>query len=216
MIAWYWGLINALLVSIVILLNGYGRRIGWAAGVAAQAWIIAFGLTHSAWTFAFSVIPLGMFAFNWWRHPVRERQREAAARRKYAPLLVDVGGTSSMLMMTREDFEGVVQAFTKDCPPGETRSVHLTPHPHRPYAGWPLTDPPLTGPPAGWSTPDTGAVPSGLISKLPPPTDEELAEFKKKWDERMQKADSMIEKGVRILPAPPKHATFEIPKDEGL
>jgi len=56
MIAWYWGLVNALLVTGVIWLNGRGLRVGWLAGVATQAWIVAFGLANGSVWFTFSVL----------------------------------------------------------------------------------------------------------------------------------------------------------------
>jgi hypothetical protein len=71
-IAWYWGLVNALLVTAVIWMNGRGWRAGWLLGAGAQAWIVAFGIAHGAWTFAFSAIPLIMFLVNWSLH--RRRQ----------------------------------------------------------------------------------------------------------------------------------------------
>lgn len=138
MIAWYWGLINALLVSLVIYMNGREWRSGWAAGVLAQAWIIAFGLVNGAWTFAFSTIPLVMFVYNWVRHPKR--------------------------------------------------------HPKTP--------------------PPPSDLPHGLIRVGRPITDEEFAELKRQFRERLAQADKLIDQGVHILPVPPKTVTFERPKDD--
>jgi hypothetical protein len=83
-IAWYWGLVNALLVTGVIWLNGHGRRVGWLAGVVAQAWIVAFGLANGSAWFVFSVLPLTMFAYNWWHHPARMAELKADMFEEFA------------------------------------------------------------------------------------------------------------------------------------
>jgi len=92
-IAWYWGLVNALLVTFVIWANGKGYRWGWLAGAGAQAWIIAFGLIHGSWPFVFSAIPLMMFARNYHRHDVRLQQLRAS---HYADFTHSTIGESSV------------------------------------------------------------------------------------------------------------------------
>lgn len=87
MIEWYWGLVNALLVALVIWLNGHGYQWGWLMGAVAQAWIMLFGIAHGAWTFVFSVIPLVMFLYNWFWHDVRRENVRAQHYEEFAELM---------------------------------------------------------------------------------------------------------------------------------
>lgn len=84
---WLWGLLTALMVSIVIYLNGRGVRAGWLVGVAVQLVYVAYGLAGPGeWTFVFALIPAGMFAWNYWVTPRRAaRARAAVVRELLAP-----------------------------------------------------------------------------------------------------------------------------------
>lgn len=73
---WTWGLSTAVMLAIVIHLNGQGVRSGWLLGAAVQLVNLAFGwLVYGQWTFGFLAIPAALFLFNWWRHPARSAAR---------------------------------------------------------------------------------------------------------------------------------------------
>lgn len=79
-----WGLIQAVLMLNVIILNGLGHRVGWITGAAAQAVMVVFGYGFfGAETFLFLVIPMAGFVFNWLRHPMREQRRKAVIINEY-------------------------------------------------------------------------------------------------------------------------------------
>lgn len=70
MLHWSWGLSTALILALVIWLNGQRIRAGWLLGAAVQLVNMTFGwLIYGQWTFAFLAIPAVMFLINWWRHP---------------------------------------------------------------------------------------------------------------------------------------------------
>lgn len=102
---WPWGLMIAGLVTVTIWMNGRHWRPGWLIGAAAQAAQIGFGAVTGIWTFYFAALPLGMFLWNWWRHP----HREEALRRRYSGVLVDVAGTDQMIMMSRGVLDRIVE-----------------------------------------------------------------------------------------------------------
>jgi hypothetical protein len=179
MIAWYWGLINALLVSLVIYMNGREWRSGWAAGVLAQAWIIAFGLVNGAWTFAFSTIPLVMFVYNWIRHPKRHPKTLDNTLYKV------VGADGELVGVANLDT--IYAALNRIA---SENSGELSVEAHLMVPVQPLVMRPM------------------------PVSDEEFAELKRQFRERLNQADRLIDQGVRILPVPPKTVTFERPKDD--
>lgn len=70
---WAWGLSTALLLTIVIWLNGHGIRAGWMLGFTVQIINLAFGwLIYHQWTFLFLLAPALMFLGNWANHPRRQ------------------------------------------------------------------------------------------------------------------------------------------------
>lgn len=71
---WSWGLSTALILALVIHLNGRGIRPGWLLGATVQFINLAFGyLVYGQWTFLFLLAPAAMFLVNWWLHPARSR-----------------------------------------------------------------------------------------------------------------------------------------------
>jgi hypothetical protein len=72
---WSWGLSTALVLTLVIYLNGRQIRAGWLLGASVQIVNMAFGLAYGQWTFAFLAIPAVMFLANWWHHPRRVKPR---------------------------------------------------------------------------------------------------------------------------------------------
>lgn len=69
---WSWGLSTAVLLAIVIHLNGRGIRVGWLIGAAVQLVNVTFGwLIYGQPTFGFLAIPAVLFLVNWWQHPKR-------------------------------------------------------------------------------------------------------------------------------------------------
>lgn len=68
---WSWGLSTALLLTLVIWLNGRQVRAGWLIGASVQFINMGFGLAYGQWTFSFLALPATMFLINWWRHPRR-------------------------------------------------------------------------------------------------------------------------------------------------
>jgi hypothetical protein len=72
---WSWGLSTALILALVIHLNGRGVRAGWLLGASVQVINLVFGyFVYGQWTFLFLAIPAAMFAINWVKHPARTRR----------------------------------------------------------------------------------------------------------------------------------------------
>jgi hypothetical protein len=103
---WPWGLTIAGLVTVTIWMNGRHWRPGWLVGAGAQLAQIGFGAATGIWTFYFAALPLGMFLWNWWKHP----QREKALRRRYGGVLVDVAGTDQMIVMSRGVLDRMIES----------------------------------------------------------------------------------------------------------
>lgn len=77
---WTWGLTTAVLLAVVIHLNGRGIRLGWLLGALVQLVNMGFGwAVYHQWTFGFLAIPAALFMINWWRHPKRKPQGCRAA-----------------------------------------------------------------------------------------------------------------------------------------
>lgn len=71
---WSWGLTTAVLLAIVIWLNGHHIRAGWLLGAVVQLVNVGFGwLVYGQWTFLFLLIPAVMFVHNWMRHQPAKR-----------------------------------------------------------------------------------------------------------------------------------------------
>lgn len=70
---WAWGLVTAVILTLVIWLNGQQIRAGWLLGATVQLINVTFGwLVYGQWTFAFLLLPAGMFLWNYWRTPRRK------------------------------------------------------------------------------------------------------------------------------------------------
>ena len=79
-----WGLSTALILSLVIYLNGRGIRFGWLLGAAVQLINVAFGyFVYGQSTFLFLGFPAEMFLANWWSHPRRKTDRPAQCSSRY-------------------------------------------------------------------------------------------------------------------------------------
>lgn len=73
-IHWSWGLSTALILTLVIYLNGRRVRAGWLLGAAVQLINMAFGyFVYGQDTFLFLAFPAGMFLANWWADIKRDR-----------------------------------------------------------------------------------------------------------------------------------------------
>lgn len=90
---WGWGLSTALILCVVIWLNGHHYRFGWILGAVVQFINMGFGWwLHGQWTFVFLTLPAGMFLWIWWRSGPRRVKKPGPfgrpgflARVAYAP-----------------------------------------------------------------------------------------------------------------------------------
>lgn len=111
---WSWGLSTALILALVIHLNGKGVRVGWLLGALVQLINLGFGyLVHGQWTFLFLVAPAAMFLVNWWKHP---------ARRRAAPLPQCMSVRQDNVCDRVLDHEGPHVGFTFE----PTTGLHIT------------------------------------------------------------------------------------------
>lgn len=77
MLHWSWGLSTAVLLTLVIWLNGHQVRAGWLLGAGVQLVNVGFGWwVYGSWQFAFLLLPAGMFVWIWWRVPQHQAERE--------------------------------------------------------------------------------------------------------------------------------------------
>lgn len=61
---WAWGLSTALVLCVVIWLNGHQIRFGWLLGAGVQLINMGFGWwLHGQWTFVFLALPAAMFVW---------------------------------------------------------------------------------------------------------------------------------------------------------
>lgn len=141
MIHWSWGLSTALILSLVIYLNGKQKRVGWLLGALVQFINMAFGLAYGQWTFAFLAIPATAFVVNWFLHPRRtaapkpiswhlpQEEAERAARDFLARWTERYGGTGKHRLDVRAaqarvdkaaaDLHEAVAEVTRELPPVE-------------------------------------------------------------------------------------------------
>lgn len=60
---WSWGLSTAVILTLVIWMNGHQVRAGWLLGATVQIINMSFGLAYGQWTFTFLALPAAMFVF---------------------------------------------------------------------------------------------------------------------------------------------------------
>lgn len=70
-----WGLIQAVVMTVVIAMNGMAWRSGWLAGAFAQGVMVVFGFgIYREWTFLFLLLPMSGFIANWYMHEKRKHK----------------------------------------------------------------------------------------------------------------------------------------------
>jgi hypothetical protein len=86
---WSWGLSTALVLTLVIFLNGRQVRVGWLLGAAVQLINLGFGyFVYGQSTFLFLAFPAAMFLVNWWKHPRRVKPRPLKDLTEIEPSIV--------------------------------------------------------------------------------------------------------------------------------
>lgn len=75
---WTWGLSTAVILTVVIWMNGRQYRLGWLLGATVQFINITYGwLVHGQWTFVFLLLPASAFVWNYWRSRPRHVKKPA-------------------------------------------------------------------------------------------------------------------------------------------